>query len=129
MIFTSARYVVLASQWAVTSCMGLGIKVQSVKAPWHVEERVDAFLAQFRDVIVQMPAEEFEKKKAGLAARLLERPKNLYEEGNRFLADISSGYCDFLRGASLARSLVRSFASDMLLLDFQTRWTPLQLAR
>lgn len=83
--------------WTVASSMGLGIKVQSERAPWDVEKRVDAFLEQFQMVLVNMSTEDFEAKKEGLVTKKLEGVKNLREETARFWAHISSGYYDFLQ--------------------------------
>ncbi|GBE85090.1 Putative zinc protease [Sparassis crispa] len=90
-------YVVGSSMWTVTSSMGLGIKIQSTKASWFVEERVEAFLETFRNTLAGMSAEEFEAQKEGLIVKKLERMKNLYEETARFWGHISSGYYDFVR--------------------------------
>ncbi|KAI0952754.1 hypothetical protein AcW1_007154 [Taiwanofungus camphoratus] len=90
-------YVVASSMWTVASSMGLGIKVQSERAPWDVEKRVDAFLEQFQMVLVNMSTEDFEAKKEGLVTKKLEGVKNLREETARFWAHISSGYYDFLQ--------------------------------
>ncbi|KZT12293.1 LuxS/MPP-like metallohydrolase [Laetiporus sulphureus 93-53] len=90
-------YVVASSSWTVASSMGLGIKVQSTRAPWDVEERVNSFLDSYRDVLAGMSPNEFELQKEGLVVKMMEKVKNLAEETSRFWNHISSGYYDFLR--------------------------------
>lgn len=81
----------------------MGFKIQSTKSPWFLEERVDSFLVQFRDTLVDMTEEDLEAKKEGLATLKSEKPENLYEEGTRFWGDIFSGYYDFLRSVWIPR--------------------------
>ncbi|KAI0634940.1 LuxS/MPP-like metallohydrolase [Trametes polyzona] len=101
-------YVVASSQWSIDGTLGLGIRIQSVRPPWFLESRVDAFLETFGDRVANMSDEEFAKHKEGLIVKKLERVKNLYEETSRFWGHIRSGYYDFLRhevDASLIREL------------------------
>ncbi|KAH9948332.1 LuxS/MPP-like metallohydrolase [Amylocystis lapponica] len=103
-------YVVATLLWTVASSTGLSIKIQSSKAPWYLEERVESFLESFRGTLEAMPADVFEAKKEGLVVRKRERAKNLQEESTRFWGYISSGYCDFLRhemDAEAIRALTR----------------------
>ncbi|TFY68977.1 hypothetical protein EVJ58_g698 [Rhodofomes roseus] len=90
-------YVVSSSMWDVVTSMGLSFKIQSTRAPWYLEERVEVFLEQFRDTLAGMSQEDFETEKEGLIVKLLERPKNLYEETLSFWAQIRQGCYDFLR--------------------------------
>ncbi|TCD63052.1 hypothetical protein EIP91_006039 [Steccherinum ochraceum] len=89
-------YIVSVSFWGATGSMGMGIKIQSLKSPSFLEERVDAFLKQFRDSLAVMTPEDFQSQKDGLIMKLLEREKNLREETSRFWNHIKSGYYDFL---------------------------------
>ena len=77
--------------------MGLGFKVQSLKSPAHLEERVDTFVKSYREKLAGMDNKEFEAQKDALVQRLLEAPKNLGEETSRFWYHIERGYNDFLR--------------------------------
>lgn len=81
--------------------MGLGIKIQSLKSPALLTQRVDSFLNGYREALASMDQESFSAKKEALVAKLLEKPKNLAEETSRFWSQIDSGYLDFLRRASL----------------------------
>ncbi|CCM02306.1 uncharacterized protein FIBRA_04396 [Fibroporia radiculosa] len=101
-------YVVTSSVWRVASSMGLSIKIQSMRTPWDVESRVDAFLNDFRDILAKMPVKELEDNKEGLIVKKLEKLKNLSEETGRFWGHISKGSYDFLqheRDAGIIRTL------------------------
>ncbi|EIW56019.1 LuxS/MPP-like metallohydrolase [Trametes versicolor FP-101664 SS1] len=101
-------YVVGSSPWSINSTRGLGIRIQSVRPPWFLESRVDAFLETFGDRVAEMSPDEFTRQKEGLIVKKLESAKNLHEETSRFWAHIRSGYYDFLRheeDASLIREL------------------------
>ncbi|KAI0077374.1 LuxS/MPP-like metallohydrolase [Panus rudis PR-1116 ss-1] len=101
-------YIVATAFWSATGSMGLGIKIQSLKSPAFLEQRIEAFLTQFRDQLSEMSEEEFEGKKDGLAIRMLEKTKNLRDEASRFWNHIRSGYYDFLQhevDANAVRSL------------------------
>ncbi|KZT27341.1 hypothetical protein NEOLEDRAFT_1176768 [Neolentinus lepideus HHB14362 ss-1] len=105
-------YVVSCSQWHLTgdSQKGLRIVVQSEKPPQYLESRVNAFLKSMRDMIEQMPDEEFAEQKQGLERKWTEKPKNLSEETNRFWTYIDSGYLDFhrrFRNAELLRCVTK----------------------
>lgn len=83
--------------WAAAGSIGLGFKIQSVKDPAFVEERVDSFLQTYRDNLATMDLEFFNSHKSALVDLLLERPKNLAEEASTFWHHIDSGYLDFLQ--------------------------------
>lgn len=105
-------YVVSTSTRIAASAMALGIKIQSTRAPWFLEERVEAFLEQFRDTLAGMSQDDFEAKKDGLIIKLLERPKNLYEETVSFWGQIREGYYDFLRSTLLSGSGIQPRAHN-----------------
>ncbi|KAI0658946.1 LuxS/MPP-like metallohydrolase [Cubamyces menziesii] len=90
-------YVVACSQWSINGTVGLGVKIQSTRAPWYTESRVDAFLEKMSERIAAMPADEFATQKEGLIVKTLERAKNLGEETVRFWGHIRSGYYDFVK--------------------------------
>ena len=82
---------------ANSSTLCLGIKVQSTRAPWFVEARVEAFLESYADRLASMPADEFQTYKDGLVVQKLERVKRLAQETARFWDRIRAGHYDFLR--------------------------------
>ena len=71
--------------------------MQSTRAPWHCEARVDAFLEAFAVRLAALSDAEFATHKDGLVVKKLERAKNLGEETTRFWDRIRAGHCDFLR--------------------------------
>ncbi|RPD65209.1 LuxS/MPP-like metallohydrolase [Lentinus tigrinus ALCF2SS1-6] len=106
-------YVVSASIWSInSSTLGISIKIQSTRAPWFVEERVEAFLETFAEErLLSMTEAEFETHKEGLIMKKLERAKNLSEETTRYWTRIRAGHYDFLRhetDAAAIRSLTLS---------------------
>lgn len=98
----------ISSFWTISSSVGLRIKIQSLRPPWVVEERVENFLAAFGDTLASMSEEEFVPKKDGLIVRYLERNKNIDEEAAKFWTQISTGYYDFLRGELWYSCVVQS---------------------
>ncbi|KAI1798428.1 LuxS/MPP-like metallohydrolase [Ganoderma leucocontextum] len=91
-------YVVIIITWSVAhSTHGLGIRMQSTRAPWHCEARVEAFLEAFAARLAGLSDAEFAMHKDGLVVKKLERAKNLGEETTRFWDRIRAGHCDFLR--------------------------------
>lgn len=116
-------YVVSTSTKIAASAIALDIQIQSTRSPWFLEERIEAFLEQFRDILAGMTTEYFEAKKDGLIVRLLERPKNLYEETISFWGQIRDGSYDFLRSTLTSRSGIESRAHNL----FQGKGTHLQL--
>ncbi|OBZ78124.1 Insulin-degrading enzyme [Grifola frondosa] len=116
-------YVVASSQWAVAGSIGLGIKVQSLRAPWDVEARVDAFLEDFCGMLVGMSAVEFTAQKEGLVVKKLERAKNLREETARFWGHICSGYYEFVRNETDA-AVIRTLSLGEVVDTFDTLVRP-----
>lgn len=78
--------------------MGLGIKIQSLKSPQFLEERVEIFLQNFRQRLATMTDGDFEAQKQGLVVKKLEHVKNLREEASQFWRHISDGYYNFKQG-------------------------------
>ena len=93
----SCSYVVSSSLWSSTGSMGFGFKIQSLKAPSFLEQRVEAFIVSHRDKLVATPSGVFQASKDALVVKLLEAPKNMSEETSRFWYQVERGYNDFLR--------------------------------
>ncbi|KAH9915085.1 LuxS/MPP-like metallohydrolase [Fomitopsis serialis] len=112
-------YVVSSTMWVAATSMGFGINIQSTRAPWYLEERVDAFLEQFRSTLAEMSQEDFAAEKEGLIVKLLERPKNLHEETLSFWAQIRQGYYDFMRRQRDA-SAIKALSLDEVIKTYDT---------
>ncbi|TBU47821.1 LuxS/MPP-like metallohydrolase [Dichomitus squalens] len=99
-------YVVIVTNWSIAnSTVGVGIRMQSTRSPWHCEARVEAFLEAFAERLSGMTAEEFAMHKDGLVVKKLERVKNLGEETSRFWETICAGHYDFLRNEADAEAI------------------------
>lgn len=116
-------YVVFATVRSMVGGMGLDIKVQSLKSPAFVEERVEAFLASFRDSLAGFTPAKLAEEKHALALRFLERPKNLSEETSRFWDQIEGGYHDFLR-REVTAALIESLTLDEVLAAYDALVLP-----
>jgi insulysin len=80
--------------------MGLRVHVQSEKSPAFLETRVEDFLSGFRNHLLGLATEDYEKQRNGLITKKLEKLKSLGEEASKLWTSIQSGYYDFLRRAS-----------------------------
>ncbi len=78
--------------------MAYRIIVQSERTADYLEERAEAFLADFGKDLQKMTAEAFEGHRWSLINRRLEKLKNLGEESQRFWTHIATEYFDFDRG-------------------------------
>lgn len=70
---------------------GLYFIIQSgVKDPVYLQDRIEMFLAGFRQEIKRLKPEEFEAFREALIAKRMEEPKNLAEETFRFWSEITN---------------------------------------
>jgi insulysin len=92
-------YLVSCTNWTLSglSERGLRIVVQSEKKPGYLEERVEAFLDEMRSKLEMMADAEFVSHRTALEKKWLEADKNLPEEVARYIVQVNSGHCDFLR--------------------------------
>ena len=92
-------YIVSCTPWTLSGegARGIRIVIQSERTPAYLEQRVDAFLAEMRQTIVDMSEEEWQEQKKGLEQKWLEKVKNMNEETNTFWVHIDTGSLDFLR--------------------------------
>ena len=89
-------YIVFTGVKMQATTMGYRVIIQSERATEYLEERINAFLAQFGKSLQAMSADEFESHKSSLIAKRLEKIKNLDQESSRFWSHISNEYLDFL---------------------------------
>jgi insulysin len=69
--------------------------IQSERDPTYLENRVLEFLETLKKIIIKMTDTEYQSQVDSLIAERLEKFKNLWEEGNKYWADIESGYYEF----------------------------------
>nr|VFJ47531.1 MAG: Secreted Zn-dependent peptidases, insulinase-like [Candidatus Kentron sp. DK] len=102
-------YIVSASDHPLLEVPGLLLLIQSPRAdPAILTERMEKFLADYRAVLAAMPAEEFQRHKAALVARILAREENLGARTGRYWREIDQGLETFdsrEREATAARAI------------------------
>ncbi|NIR27937.1 MAG: peptidase M16 [Gammaproteobacteria bacterium] len=82
-------YVVLSGAMPLLDVPGFGVTVQSpVAGPMELTDRVDAFLARYRGALRRMSQAEFERHKASLIARLLERAPRMRDRSDLYWEEI-----------------------------------------
>lgn len=79
--------------------MGLRFRIQSLRDPTFLQERIEEFLLSFEIRLKEMSDDTFASQKEGLVVKKVEKHKNLAEEASSFWNEITSGYLDFVRGA------------------------------
>lgn len=88
-------YIVFTGARVATVTMGYRVIIQSERPTEYLEERINAFLASFSDLLESMPPEEFESHKKSLINKRLEKIKNLDQENDLFWTHIGNEYFDF----------------------------------
>ncbi|KAI0345483.1 LuxS/MPP-like metallohydrolase [Trametopsis cervina] len=116
-------YVVTTPLWIQAGAIGISFRIQSLKSPSFLEERVEAFIRTFRETLVSTTQGVFGEWKEALAVKLLEQPKNLGEETSRFWSQIQLGSHDFLRDATDA-AIIRELAYDQVLSIYDEYMVP-----
>jgi secreted Zn-dependent insulinase-like peptidase len=87
---------------------GLAFIVQSpVASSADLAVHIREFLAGQADAVAALPADEFERFRQGLIARLTERDRNLAERGARLWNDLDLGYTTFDSRARIAAEVER----------------------
>jgi len=82
---------------------GILILIQSDSFnPYHVEERIEVFLANFRQRLVEMSESDFQTFVDTVVASFLEKNKNLGEESSRYWHVIGNSTYDFARYQKIA---------------------------
>ncbi|KAI5707248.1 hypothetical protein M8J75_016018 [Diaphorina citri] len=117
-------YIVVSGIRKSSGVQGLRIIVQSDKHPLFVDSRIEAFLAQMKDLISNMPDEEFQSHKEALSAQRLEKPKKLSGLSSRFWLEITTQQYNFDRAnievaylKSVTKENVLKFYDDLLAKD------------
>ncbi|CAM9632328.1 unnamed protein product [Chrysoparadoxa australica] len=114
-------YLVWSAQWRQDNCWGVRFIIQSNEhGPGHLDERIEAFLTQFRGQVVELSEEEWEANKEAVVAILTEKDKSLVEETTRSWGEISVQAYDFERNVKTAEA-VKGVAKDELL-AFMDTW-------
>ncbi|GBP69438.1 Insulin-degrading enzyme [Eumeta japonica] len=90
-------YIVFSGLRRAHGVQGVRVIVQGDRHPQHLDHRIEAFLASMKEYIEKMPEEEFVKHRSALAAKRLERPKQLAAKAMRAWREITSQMYNFDR--------------------------------
>eukprot|EP00980_Cylindrotheca_fusiformis_P029009 scaffold22696_cov118-Cylindrotheca_fusiformis.AAC.3 len=85
--------------------------------PLHVESRVEEFLSKFRDRIISMTSDHFQKNVDAVVSSFLEKNKNLGEESSRYWHVILNQTYHFTRLQELAEH-VKTMTKNRVLMFF-----------
>ncbi|KAI8904966.1 Metalloenzyme, LuxS/M16 peptidase-like protein [Powellomyces hirtus] len=121
-------YMVFSGLRKSTGAMGFRVIIQSEREPTFLETRIDAFLAGLKKVIADLTPEEFAKHQTALAARMLEKDKNLAQESQRLWTHVSSRYYHFDQHV-LDAEKVKRVTQDTLLAFFDKFIDPASTTR
>jgi insulysin len=88
-------YIVSSWSFAQVNAIAMGFRIQSEKPALFVENRVDIFLENYKEVLRTMKLDDFAKQRQGLVGKLRERLNNLQQESTRFEFRILDGSYDF----------------------------------
>ncbi|KAI8850458.1 Metalloenzyme, LuxS/M16 peptidase-like protein [Chytridium lagenaria] len=91
-----------------------GVEFESERDPAYVEQRIEVFIVKLRQIIDEMPEEEYQRNVDTLAAKLLQTDKNQNEAVDRLWGAIKySGY-QFYKGRQDAVNIRKVTRSDLL---------------
>ncbi|KAJ1666447.1 metalloprotease [Coemansia sp. RSA 1813] len=94
--------------------MALRLLVQSESSPAYVSQRIDNFIREFRQRLVDISQKKFDRYANSLRVNREEKLKNLSEETNRFWRQISTGYYEFDRIEHDMKTLKKIRKEDLL---------------
>lgn len=90
-------YIVCSQVKNVNGVRGLYFLIQGSKSPPELEDRAEAFILNLRDMLKDMPQDEFDEHKESLATMRLEKPKTLNHQCCKFWSEIKSDQYHFDR--------------------------------
>ncbi|KJZ78997.1 hypothetical protein HIM_01770 [Hirsutella minnesotensis 3608] len=88
-------YIVFSSMRNFATTCGFRFLIQSEKTPLYLDNRIEAFLAQFAQTLEKMSEADFEGHKRSLIVKRLEKLRNLDQESSRHWTQICNEYYDF----------------------------------
>lgn len=98
-------YIVWASSRISYHVTGFRVTIQSEKSPDYLDERVEDFLSNTEQTLIDMPDKEFDSYRTALIARVLEKPHSLSQITNRFWGEINSKVYNFTKLKTVAKEL------------------------
>lgn len=89
-------YIVTAGVYPIYDVAGLFFVVQSpVAGPAQLNQQINGFIEESLSALPSVSVAQFEQFRRALRLRLTEKPKNLWQQGERFWRDIHYRYSDF----------------------------------
>lgn len=112
-------YIVFSGLRRTSGVQGVQVLVQSDKHPAYVHQRIETFLVGMKKYLEEMSEEEFNKHKEALAARRLEKPKQLSTQMIYYWAEISTQQYHFDRANAEVAHLRTLTKQDLI--DFYSK--------
>ncbi|XP_071947721.1 insulin-degrading enzyme-like [Antedon mediterranea] len=113
-------YIVFSGVRRSNGVQGFRVIIQSNKPPSYLDCRVEAFLAQMKELIINMKAEEFERQVSALVVKLSVKPKKLITQCRKYWSEIISGQYHFDRD-SVEIACLKTITKDNLI-DFFNKY-------
>jgi secreted Zn-dependent insulinase-like peptidase len=99
-------YVVMSGAYPVYDVPGLFFLVQSpVVGSAKLQQHFNAYLDNWLATLDQLDEQAFERHREALRVRLLEQPKNQWQQGERYWHDLQYGYQHFDSRQQIIRAL------------------------
>lgn len=90
-------YIVSSAVLRNNSVVGLRIVVQSKKSPDYLDGRIEAFIHSIRELLDNLSEKEFSEHVDSLVTKILEKPKKLQTEVDKYWIEICSQQYQFDR--------------------------------
>ncbi len=108
-------YIVSGRNSRVNDLPSMSFLIQSPKAgPVELNRRIDAFLVEFKETLVNMTAEKFAEYKAGLVKDLLTKDKNMNERTSHYWSEINDQAFDFNTSEKIAAEIKKLNQQQMI---------------
>ncbi|KAJ2731894.1 metalloprotease [Coemansia sp. Cherry 401B] len=107
------------SAYAQQTSLGSGKRLlefglQGESNPIYMTQRIDSFIAQFRQYIVEFTAEKFDVLVESIISSIQERPQTVYKEANGYWSSVNSGTYDFRQVEKQVEQLQQVKLDDVL---------------
>jgi insulysin len=116
-------YIVFTGARAGATTIGYRVLIQSERTTQYLEDRINAFLANFGKTLQDMSQKDFDGYKRSLINRRLEKLKNLDQESTRLWTHISSEYYRFMQVESDVEH-IRALSKDDVIAFFNHYISP-----
>ncbi|CAL8095861.1 unnamed protein product [Calicophoron daubneyi] len=90
-------YIIFTGARRSNVMQGFRVILQSTFRPDELEQYIEDFLTAFQNILKEMPHEEFVTHVESLKSRLMEKPKGMTEQNERFWCEIACHHYNFDR--------------------------------